>query len=177
MLAVLAARAEFNMAEGERKTMKPNSTRKPSIQLSEALVHTTSITPEEMEKEAPLTPQELAERQAHLLRIRQEYRQLRRNADAAFGKGQFDTLVRKSVDEQLKVGARETPALWISVARTVTFPCSKCQGSGVYHWGALDMTTGHWTCSGECYRCRGKGRQTCSDIKRNWGADNWPKSR
>jgi hypothetical protein len=114
----------------------------------------------------PLTPQELAQRQLDLIRIREECKQLRRNADAAFGREKFDQLVRSLVEERVSGGAEETPALWISLARTVNGTCQRCQGTGVYHWGAQDQVTGHWTCSGQCYRCRGTGYQTTGASRR-----------
>jgi hypothetical protein len=115
---------------------------------------------------APLTPQELAQREVDLVRIREEYWQMRRNADAAFGREKFDKLVKSLVVKRVTAGAEATPALWISIARTLNVTCHRCQGTGVYHWGAQDPITGHWTCSGDCYRCRGTGYQTTVTSKR-----------
>lgn len=43
--------------------------------------------------------------------------------------------------------------------------CEKCQGTGHYGWGAF--VNGKPTNCGTCFSCRGTGRQTRRDIKRN----------
>ena len=43
--------------------------------------------------------------------------------------------------------------------------CAKCNGSGIYAWGAV--VNGKPTKSGPCHSCRGTGKQQVSDIKRN----------
>jgi DnaJ-class molecular chaperone len=52
--------------------------------------------------------------------------------------------------------------------------CSKCNGTGTYSWGAV--VNGQCTHSGPCWSCKGTGKQTKSDIKRNHGY-NWHKMR
>lgn len=43
--------------------------------------------------------------------------------------------------------------------------CRKCSGSGVYRWGAtVNGVSQH---SGECYSCRGTGKQSAKQIRRN----------
>ena len=44
-------------------------------------------------------------------------------------------------------------------------PCDKCRGSGVYGWGAC--VNGSMTHQGTCFSCRGTGKQTRADIRRN----------
>lgn len=43
--------------------------------------------------------------------------------------------------------------------------CAKCNGSGVYQWGA--SVNGKMTHGGTCFSCRGTGQQAKTDIKRN----------
>ncbi len=43
--------------------------------------------------------------------------------------------------------------------------CPKCNGAGVYRWGTT--TNGKAAREGICWSCKGKGRQTFRDIKRN----------
>jgi DnaJ-class molecular chaperone len=43
--------------------------------------------------------------------------------------------------------------------------CAKCRGSGLYQWGAC--VNGKMTHSGPCHSCRGTGKQSKTDIKRN----------
>lgn len=43
--------------------------------------------------------------------------------------------------------------------------CCKCQGSGVYLWGAC--VNGRMSHAGPCHSCGGTGKQTQADIKRN----------
>jgi DnaJ-class molecular chaperone len=47
--------------------------------------------------------------------------------------------------------------------------CAKCNGTGEYRWGGGVVNgqfTGH---SGPCWSCKGTGKQTKADIKRNHG--------
>jgi DnaJ-class molecular chaperone len=43
--------------------------------------------------------------------------------------------------------------------------CRKCNGSGLYCWGPV--TNGAPAHSGPCHSCRGTGKQTRRDIRRN----------
>ena len=43
--------------------------------------------------------------------------------------------------------------------------CSKCNGKGIYQWGA--SINGRATHRGKCFACQGKGVQTKKDGKRN----------
>jgi DnaJ-class molecular chaperone len=43
--------------------------------------------------------------------------------------------------------------------------CVKCNGSGVYGWGAF--VNGRPTKSGTCWSCRGTGKQSQKQIMRN----------
>lgn len=43
--------------------------------------------------------------------------------------------------------------------------CCKCNGSGLYRWGAC--INGKMQHAGECYSCRGTGMQSFRQIKRN----------
>lgn len=48
---------------------------------------------------------------------------------------------------------------------STTIQCSKCQGTGIYKWGAI--VNGKATHEGICFACKGKGFQTKQDEKRN----------
>jgi DnaJ-class molecular chaperone len=52
--------------------------------------------------------------------------------------------------------------------------CAKCNGAGEYRWGTF--TNGKPQHVGPCWSCKGTGKQTKSDIKRNHGY-NWHKMR
>lgn len=43
--------------------------------------------------------------------------------------------------------------------------CGKCRGTGVYGWGAC--VNGKMQHSGTCFSCRGTGKQSTIQIKRN----------
>ena len=43
--------------------------------------------------------------------------------------------------------------------------CEKCKGSGVYSWGA--SVNGKMTHGGTCFSCRGTGKQSARQIRRN----------
>jgi DnaJ-class molecular chaperone len=43
--------------------------------------------------------------------------------------------------------------------------CCKCQGSGLYRWGAV--VNGKATHEGTCFSCKGTGRQDSKQIKTN----------
>ena len=43
--------------------------------------------------------------------------------------------------------------------------CCKCNGSGVYRWGA--SVNGKMEKEGQCFSCQGSGKQSSTDIKRN----------
>ena len=43
--------------------------------------------------------------------------------------------------------------------------CEKCKGSGVYRWGAV--VNGKCAHEGTCFSCKGTGKQTKRDIRRN----------
>ena len=44
-------------------------------------------------------------------------------------------------------------------------PCEKCNGSGVYRWGAI--VNGRATHEGPCHSCRGSGQPDMRQIRRN----------
>src|SRR5262245_1882199 len=44
--------------------------------------------------------------------------------------------------------------------------CVKCKGTGVYGWGA--MVNGKMQHSGPCFSCRGTGKQSSKQIRRNY---------
>ena len=43
--------------------------------------------------------------------------------------------------------------------------CCKCNGTGIYYWGAV--VNGKPSNSGTCFSCRGTGKQTREQIARN----------
>jgi hypothetical protein len=97
--------------------------------------------------------------------LRAEFRKLRRNAVQFMGREAFDDQVNGMVP------AVATPAEYVYAAERVTCECERCQGSGVYYWGA--SVNGVMTHSGDCYACQGKGRLNQDDFRRNWGYWNY----
>ena len=64
-----------------------------------------------------------------------------------------------------------SPREYVTAAKLVSFPCLRCAGTGAYITGTVNgVPTGP---GGICFRCEGKGRQTDSDRKRNFGYDNF----
>lgn len=96
---------------------------------------------------------------------RQEYARIRglfysgSDCDAA----DFDAAVKA------RVGENATPEKWVETAQAMKVPCRRCAGTGQYITGTVNgKPTGP---GGDCFRCEGKGMQTYSDAKRNWGYD------
>lgn len=52
-----------------------------------------------------------------------------------------------------------------SVPNAKPGPCAKCNGTGVYRWGAT--VNGRSEHSGTCFSCRGTGKQSRRQIARN----------
>jgi DnaJ-class molecular chaperone len=52
-----------------------------------------------------------------------------------------------------------------SVPNNAPGKCQKCNGAGVYRWGAV--VNGRCTHVGPCFSCKGTGKQTAKDIHRN----------
>jgi hypothetical protein len=61
--------------------------------------------------------------------------------------------------------------LYVRAIKHITIPCEKCHGTGVFSWGPVN--NGQVAHSGDCYRCIGKGKQSISDLRRNYGYDNY----
>lgn len=53
----------------------------------------------------------------------------------------------------------------LSVPNTTPGACQKCNGTGIYAWGA--SVNGRMTNAGPCFSCRGTGKQDKAQIKRN----------
>lgn len=53
----------------------------------------------------------------------------------------------------------------LSVPNAKPGTCEKCKGSGVYGWGAC--VNGKMSKSGPCFSCRGTGKQSRKQIRRN----------
>jgi hypothetical protein len=92
--------------------------------------------------------------------LRGEYRKLRRNAVQFMGRESFDDQVSGMIP------GNATPEEYVYAAERVTCDCERCQGSGVYSWGAC--VNGKMTHTGDCYACQGKGYLNQDDFKRNW---------
>jgi DnaJ-class molecular chaperone len=54
----------------------------------------------------------------------------------------------------------------LSWPNTVPGPCCKCDGSGVYRWSKV-VNSRVVLQEGDCYSCRGTGRQDRRQIARN----------
>lgn len=60
-------------------------------------------------------------------------------------------------------------AYYLWAAKRVSFPCERCAGTGQFITGTVNgKPTGP---GGMCFRCKGKGRQTDADRRRNYGYD------
>jgi hypothetical protein len=53
----------------------------------------------------------------------------------------------------------------LAMANAKPGKCCKCNGTGLYRWGA--MVNGKATKEGPCYSCRGTGKQSRKQIARN----------
>ena len=72
-------------------------------------------------------------------------------------------------DEEVDMLANEKAKLEAKAIRRAN-QCPKCSGTGLYgghHWKAPHPGA----VQGECFRCKGKGFQTRSDVKRNQAYD------
>ena len=54
----------------------------------------------------------------------------------------------------------------LSVPNAAPGVCAKCHGSGEYRWWGA-VVNGQATHAARCNACKGSGRQTWSDIRRN----------
>jgi DnaJ-class molecular chaperone len=101
--------------------------------------------------------------------LRAEYAMLRRNAGAVATKEEFLDACKLGLRE-VEIAPRDaTPGDWVKAARSATFECDRCHGSGEYLWGAC--VNGRMTNRGVCFRCEGKGVQNQDDFRRNYGSD------
>ena len=94
--------------------------------------------------------------------LRERFRTLRRNAGIA---ASYDEWFEE-VQNLLADNDDPTPDEWVAAAEAATVKCGRCQGTGVYRWGAV--INGRSTHQGACYQCEGKGRQGQADFKRNF---------
>jgi hypothetical protein len=73
------------------------------------------------------------------------------------------------VKTQLTQAAPKTPVEWIVTIKALTCTCERCNGSGIYSWGAC--INGCMTHSGHCNRCGGTGVVDLDDCFRNRAYD------
>lgn len=99
--------------------------------------------------------------------LRAEYTTLRRNAGWVATRAEFLDACKRGLRARKIAPKDATPGDWVKVARSATFECDRCGGSGLYHWGAC--VNGKMSHSGDCYRCQGKGVQDQDDMRRNYG--------
>jgi hypothetical protein len=64
-----------------------------------------------------------------------------------------------------------TPADWIMTLKSLTCKCARCNGSGVYSWGAC--INGCMSHSAPCARCNGKGQMDFDDMRRGRAYDSY----
>lgn len=92
-----------------------------------------------------------------------------------FGPDCIDHVIDYSASSHASVAAQivETPAPVETPASTErpARRCDRCNGTGIYQWGA--SVNGVMQFSGACFRCRGTGTQTDADQRRNYGYDNY----
>jgi len=81
--------------------------------------------------------------------------------------GKMRAIVRYNIsdaDATIAANNPTTPVEWIMAVKRVNVVCPKCNGSGIYEWGAC--VNGRMTHSGPCARCGGTGRMTFDDMRR-----------
>lgn len=100
--------------------------------------------------------------------LRAEFKRLRDNAayevDAEVWLAEVERIAR-----ELSKGEEPLPHQWVMAAERATVKCGRCNGSGLYQWGAC--VNGKMTHSGPCFRCEGKGQQGQADFARNQAYD------
>lgn len=104
--------------------------------------------------------------------LRGEYRAIRRRSVARTPEA-FDARVREILTAR-GIDA-PSPADFVKVARTATFRCDRCGGTGIFSraWDVSEPGCPRpvGNSAGPCYRCDGKGVQDDSDARRNYGYD------
>jgi hypothetical protein len=102
------------------------------------------------------------------MKEREEYLRIRKQATYDQGapdrREQFDARVRTALGSGV-----HTPQRWVEVARATAVRCGRCAGTGMFITGMVNgQPVGN---GGQCFRCRGKGKQTYADGKRNMAYD------
>lgn len=97
--------------------------------------------------------------------LRTEYKKIAIRSEqtpAAFNAAVAALLTKKGIKNP-------SPLQMVKAARRVAFKCPRCAGTGLFITMVVNgAPTGP---GGICYRCGGKGEQTDSDRRRNYGYD------
>jgi hypothetical protein len=99
--------------------------------------------------------------------LRREFQRIQTAASFAVGKSAWRVEVLRELERAGLCDATATPADWVGAAGRATVVCPKCQGTGEYRWGAVDLETGKTTHAAMCFQCEGSGRQDPDDFHRN----------
>jgi hypothetical protein len=102
------------------------------------------------------------------MKEREEYLRIRKQATYDQGapdkKQQFDALVIAALGSGI-----HAPQRWVQVAKAIAVRCGRCAGTGMFITGTVNgQPVGP---GGQCFRCRGKGKQTYKDGCRNRAFD------
>ena len=97
------------------------------------------------------------------------YAALAEIVDYTMGKVARVEMVRNLWNARSAAVESVTPADWIVTIKQVTCKCARCNGSGVYSWGAC--INGRMSHSASCARCNGKGCMDFDDMRRGRAYD------
>jgi hypothetical protein len=81
------------------------------------------------------------------------------------------TMGKDSADSAICAQSPDTPVDWVVAVKAVTCKCARCNGSGVYSWGAC--INGCMSHSAPCARCNGKGQMDFDDMRRGRAYDSY----
>jgi hypothetical protein len=81
------------------------------------------------------------------------------------------TMGKDSADCAIRAQSPVTPVDWIVAVKAVTCKCARCNGSGVYFWGAC--LNGRMEHSAPCARCNGTGQMDFDDMRRGRAYDKY----
>ncbi len=124
-------------------------------------------TPEVSTPSVIVPPEEVA----NIAILRARYRAAKLILANYLSNEEFTKLMTEQLGDIHEDGTMFTPAEHAHAIEHITIPCVKCSGTGQFSWGhVLNGTAAN---QGKCFRCAGKGHLTISDLKRNYGYDNF----
>jgi len=103
--------------------------------------------------------------------LRAVYVALAEIVDYTMGKAARIDIVRDLWNARSAAVESVMPADWIVTIKAVTCKCARCNGSGVYSWGAC--LNGRMEHSAPCARCNGTGQMDFDDMRRGRAYDKY----